>query len=321
MSTDTQMELFNLMKSKSKYPFQERVEDFLDTKKRSGLFSFFGSGKTFMSIRHLANLRMAGDDVFPCLILCPKSLITQWGNQIAEHSHFNCSLVQGTAKQKIIALHAPHAQIYICNHDVMRSPKIREQLLESKEHCRPGFKSVIVDESRAIQETRTQRYRWLRALCKKIPIRMILCGQPTYERPEELFGQMLFLDDGESLGTAYWKFRHKYFHPGPPWKPYDWTLKPGAAEAIAKQVSSNCIRIPKEEVMNELPPKVYNRVEFEMPTAVRKNYEELQEEFFTELPSGHVIDTQWAVVRSTKMHQLCQGFIYKDVDHSLKQRN
>ena len=124
---------------------------------------------------------------------------------------------------------------------------------------------------------------------------------------------MLFLDDGAALGTSFWSFRHKYFQPGPPWAPYEWTLKKRAGEAIAKRINHICIQVSKKEILSELPPKRHLVVKLDMPTRTRKMYDELKKEFATTLPSGIRIETQWAMVRAAKMHQLCQGFIYDGV--------
>lgn len=311
------------MLSQPLYPYQTRVSEFAKDKPRVGIFVAYGGGKTYLSLKWLEDLQTSGQDVLPCLVLTTKSLIYQWGEQITEHSNFTYSLVEGSAKQKQEAL-KKDVELYVANYDLLRSSKILamtgigHRTWESKNKVQHAFKAttttrfrtVIVDESTALKEARTQRFKSLYAFCSRLPNRTILTGKPILEKPEEIFAQMLFLDDGVTFGKAFWYFRDKYFSPGPPWAPYDWTLKPFAEQQIAIQLNRSCIHIPEEEVAKELPPKRYIKVFFQLSESVRERYKQLKRDFSMELLEGGTYDTQWAVTRSQKMHQLCQGLFY-----------
>lgn len=333
------------MKSSALYPYHTRVSEFVKDKPRAGIFVGFGGGKTYLSLKWLEDMctkygyhcvRQAG--VLPALVLVMGSLIDQWGKEIEKHSDFTYVLVKGSAEKRVNALKVEGADIYVVNYDIFRSPPVLKLfgMTHTVETTHDGkirhyfrgpkstrFNTVIVDESTMLKEARTQRFKSLRVPCQHIPYRTILTGKPILEKPEELWGQMLFLDDGETLGKSFWKFRDTYFSPGPPWDPYAWELKPGAEQAIAAKLNCLCIRVPEEEVEAELPPKRYVKVHFEMPPSVRKRYEQLRKEFCMELLEGGTYDTMWAVTRSQKMHQLCQGIFYKEGDeyelhHTLK---
>jgi SNF2 family DNA or RNA helicase len=247
----------------------------------------------------------AGEVMFPALVLSPKTVIPHWVSEIEKHSTFLGVPVQGTSARRVQCL-GEKGDIYVVNYDAVRSPPVYEAL------SRMTFKTVIADESTLLKEARTQRWKLLQKLLKDVPHKAILTGKPIVEAPEEIFAQALFLDGGEMLGSSFWKFRWAYFMPPPPWKPYDWVLRPGSHEAIAERLKANCILIPKEVILKELPPKVYETIELEMPKATRKMYEELRKDFQATLPSGIEFQTMWAMVRSQKLHQLCQGVFYKE---------
>lgn len=300
------------MKLPPLYPYQKRVSRFTNGKARVGLFIFYGSGKTYLSLKWLEQLHLAHKPIFPVLVLTMGSLVEQWGEEIKKHCDRKCILVTGNAQKRAKALES-YAEIYVLNYDAIRS----HNLLWILKHLH--FNTVIADESTMLKEARTFRYKTWRKLLKDTPFRMLLAGKPIIERPEDIWAQMLFLDHGQTLGANFWKFRAEYFDPGPPWSPYKWTLKLGAGKKIATQLNVKCIQIKKKEIKSQLPRKIYVPVYFEMPTTTRKVYKELKDEFATTLASGEQVSTKWAMVRAAKMHQLCQGFIYtatgwEDVD-------
>lgn len=321
------------MKSNALYSYHTRVSNFVQDKSRVGIFVSYGGGKTYLSLKWLEDIyryrcehHPAAASPFPVLVLTLKTVIPQWGDEIEQHSNFTYSLVKGTAVQRLRAL-KPGADIYVTSYDFLRSPSMLKafSMSHTKELTHDGkvrhyfkgpkdtwFGGVIVDESTLLKEARTQRFKSLRVPCQYIPYRAILTGKPILEKPEEIFAQMLFLDGGETFGKSFWHFRNTYFSPGPPWDPYTWELKPYAEQKIAAKLNRLCIRISEEEVQKDLPPKRYIRVKFKMPKSLRVMYNQLKKEFCADLPGGEQYSTKWAVGRSQKMHQLCQGIFYTD---------
>lgn len=293
------------MKTSPLYPFQTRVDEFTKDKPQVGMFVFYGGGKTYMSLKWLEQLYLTNKHIFPVLVLTMKSLIAQWGFEIEKHCCRKYVLLEGNAEKRAKALRIP-AEIYVLNYDIVRAPSLLKVLKQIH------FNTVIADESTMLKEARTFRFKMWRKLLRSTTFRMLLAGKPITEDPKDIWAQMLFLDHGQTLGANFWQFRAKYFDPGPPWDPYKWTLKLDAGKNIATLLNTKCIQIKKEEVGGQLPPKVFIPVYFEMPEATRRVYRELKKEFATELASGTEVSTKWAMVRASKMHQLCQGFIYTD---------
>ncbi len=291
------------MKSLPLYPYMERVDKFTKDKPQIGMFVFYGGGKTYMSLKWLERLYLAHKPIFPVLVLTMGTLVSQWGDEIEKHCSRKYILIEGNTKKRIKASQM-HAEIYVVNYDAVRSPTLLQVLR------RMHFKTVIADESVMLKEARTARFKTWRKLLKDTPFRALLTAKPILERPEDVWAQMLFLDEGQTLGTSFWKFRDTYFHPGPPWDPYKWELKEDAGKEIAQLMNRKCIQIKKEEIADQLPPKIYNTVEFNMPKETRKLYVQLKEEFAVTYPSGERYETQWAMAKASKLHQLSQGFIY-----------
>jgi len=290
------------MKSLPLYPFQEKINSFCATKNRVGIFTFYGSGKTYLSLQWLEN-RSKTEKMFPVLVFTLKSLVPQWVNQIQLHSSYTVRSVTGTAKQRLAQLQK-EAEIYVINYDAIRSKPLLKFLQQAT------FNTIIADESTALKEARTKRSSLIIKLFKTVLYKALLSGKPITEDPIEIWSQMLFLDNGASFGSSFWKFRHTYFTPGPPWRPYDWDLKIGANKAIGKILSKRCIYLRKEDILHELPLKHYNRIHFKMPSVLKKIYTDFKRNFQVKLPSGKILQTKWAMVKGGKLHQICNGFVY-----------
>lgn len=293
------------MLSKPIYPFQETVREYASERRWVGLGSFYGSGKTYLSLQWLADMEASGIEIFPCLILTQLSLLTQWGEQIEEHTDSDYCRISGSSPIRVKKLQV-RAPIYILNYDAIRNKRLRAQL--NKIH----FKSFIIDESSYFKNARIQRFKYWRTYLHNVAHRCLLAGKPITETNVEIWAQQLLLDKGEAFGTAFWKFRYEHFAPGPPWKPYDWELRPGADKLISKKMERRWIIIPKDVVREQLPRKNYIPIKLAMPDKVRKIYKQLLKDFEVDLPSGKHFDTQWAVVKSQKLHQITQGFMYLD---------
>ncbi len=281
------------------YDYQAKVDAFAAGRSRVGLFVPYGGGKTYNAFQWLHTL----DKPFPCLILCQKSAREQLGTELEKFTDLSYRVVMGTKEQRAEAL-APGADVYILNYDAWRSKYVYPVMLKGE------WRTLIADESTMLKEQRTQRFAALHKLAKATLQRALLSGRPTTEAPEELYSQMLFLNDGETFGRSFWRYRYTYFKEPPPWAPYKWKLKIGAARQIANRMNKYCIRIPEEVVEAELPPKHFIPVHFKMEPRTQRIYSEFKEEFRVELPSGRMLDTKWALEKETKLHEICNGFTY-----------
>ena len=288
------------MKLAARHLYQEKVAKAIEGRVRVGILVYYGGGKTYLALRWLEGIGR-----FPCLVLCPKSAITQWGSEIEKFTSFTYSCVEGSTEKREKAL-LTDAQIYIANYDAIRSGLIFATMQQKL------FRTVIADESTMLKEARTLRFRRLYSFCRYVPCRTILTGRIVTERPEELFAQLLFLDDGETFGRSYWKFRFTYFDEPPPWNPYKWRLKIGASQVLAKKLSDKCIVVPEETVAAQLPPTQHVRVHFELTPKERSDYNQLKEEFALDFPDGARYETMWVLARGAKLHQLASGFIYRE---------
>jgi hypothetical protein len=68
-------------------------------------------------------------------------------------------------------------------------------------------------------------------------------------------------------------------------------------------------RLTKEDAGVELPPKLYSRLLFDLPTEQRRVYDQLRKEFMVELESGALITAPLALVRILRLQQIACGYL------------
>ena len=68
-------------------------------------------------------------------------------------------------------------------------------------------------------------------------------------------------------------------------------------------------RLTKEDAGVELPPKLYSRLLFDLPTEQRRVYDRLREEYMVELESGALITAPLALVRILRLQQIACGYL------------
>lgn len=68
-------------------------------------------------------------------------------------------------------------------------------------------------------------------------------------------------------------------------------------------------RLTKEDAGVELPPKLYSRLLFDLPTEQRRIYDQLRKEYMVELDSGVLVTTPLAIVRVLRLQQIACGYL------------
>lgn len=119
---------------------------------------------------------------------------------------------------------------------------------------------------------------------------------------EDLFGEMLMLDEGAALGRYVTHFRTNYFQPA-----FDGSLElqPGAARRIEQRIAPYCYRL----AYTELPPLQDEVIEIELAPAERAKYEQLKKKMILQLGATTITAANSAVVYG-KLKQLANGAIY-----------
>ena len=90
------------------------------------------------------------------------------------------------------------------HYEVMQSEKGRMRLFAKTRRL-----GVILDESQRIKNPKSRAAAALHALSPLLARRVIMTGTPVANRPYDLWSQIFFLDEGESLGDSFTAFKSR----------------------------------------------------------------------------------------------------------------
>jgi SWI/SNF-related matrix-associated actin-dependent regulator 1 of chromatin subfamily A len=204
------------------YPYQKAGIKYGTTKKRVLFADEMGLGKTVQAIACVLH-----ENAFPCIVICPKSVVYNWKKEWTKFTHITAS-VYGEYSNK--------ADVIICSYNNAK------KMLKAK-HM---FKSIIVDESHYIKDEKTQRYKIVKELSENKEYRYLLTGTPVINQPAELIPQLYVL--GYLKAETKPKFLSRYVGPKNTGKNLD--------ELQMKLRSTCMVRRMKIDVQKELPEKI-----------------------------------------------------------------
>lgn len=210
---------------------------------KAGVSYAIKTGKTFIgddvglgkTVQALAAVSVK--NTFPCLIVCPKAVKLNWRNEIRRWTDNSFMLLNG---KSIIG----SEDFVIINYDILN--KHQDSLIAH------GFKSIILDESHFIKNSKAQRSKIVMEIGKKIDMKICLTGTAVMNRPIELVNQLIFLDKINEFG-GFWSFV-KTFCDAHQTK-YGWDMNGSSnLDQLSKMLRSTCyIRREKRDVAPELP--------------------------------------------------------------------
>jgi SNF2 family DNA or RNA helicase len=163
------------------------------------------------------------------------------------------------------------------------------------------FNYVFLDESQAIKNPQSQRYKAARLLQSRN--RVVLTGTPVENNTFDIYGQLSFACPG-LLGSRHY-FKDTYALPIDQFQDYR------RAEELQKKIKPFILRRTKKEVATELPDKTEMIIYCEMSEEQRKVYNACEKElrdFIASKNEDEITTSNMHVLTGlTKLRQLCDA--------------
>ncbi|XP_045911465.1 DNA annealing helicase and endonuclease ZRANB3 [Micropterus dolomieu] len=245
-------------------PFQrEGVEFALSKNGRCMIADEMGLGKTVQAIAVAYAFRQE----WPLLVVVPSSLKYPWIEElerwIPELQPGDINLVENKSHTMGIS----SSKVTVLGYGLLTTDA--RPLVEAL--SRQRFAVVVVDESHYLKSRNTARTKILAPLIQSAKRAILLTGTPALGRPEELFMQIDALYP-KMCGTwtdyakKYCNAHYRYFGPRRQWD----CRGASNLEELHKRLSQIMIRRLKAEVLTQLPPKIRQRIPFDLPKEAAK---------------------------------------------------
>ncbi|XP_051908256.1 DNA annealing helicase and endonuclease ZRANB3 isoform X1 [Hippocampus zosterae] len=245
-------------------PFQrEGVQFALSKNGRCMIADEMGLGKTVQAIAVAYAFRKE----WPLLVVVPSSLKYPWIEElerwIPELQPGDINLVENKSDTMGIS----SSKVTVLGYGLLTTDA--RTLMEAL--TRRGFSVVVVDESHYLKSRNAARTKLLVPLIQSAKRAILLTGTPALGCPEELFMQIDALYP-KMFGTwtdyakKYCNAHYRYFGPRRQWD----CRGASNLEELHQRLSQIMIRRLKAQVLSQLPPKIRQRIPFDLPKEAAK---------------------------------------------------
>lgn len=263
---------FNYSPKTKPFPHQVEAIEYITNRTNVPLFDEQGLGKTKIVIEALCN-NMEQRIIDGALIICKKTLIGTWKDEIETHSHLKYIVLRGSANEKGLKFMG-YSPFYIINYE-----SVIGEVERLKMFLKIRKMAIVLDESHKIKSPdakTTEAILELKDLAKK---RIIISGTPIANKPLDLWTQFYFLDNGTLLGSDYNEFKKTY---SIDLKNDDLPEQKEKFNKLREIVLSNSIRRLKKDVL-ELPEKIYIDKYVQLDGQQKRIYDILKGELYIEI--------------------------------------
>ncbi len=302
-------------------PYQLDAAKFLVQNGSAGLFLDPGLRKTSIMLAAFKVLRKRGFAKAMVVVAPPQVCAITWAEEVAKWADFeHLKVVNLTGPRKDALLDAG-ADIYMlsfaqvpwffqCEKTVSEKTKKVRVELGYDNLRRTGANVLCIDEISKARNTNSLTFKVLKEAREKFDRIYGMTGTFAPKSLMDLYGIMYLIDGGYSLGAYITHYRREYFYPTG-YGGFTYELKDDGFERIMKAIERFTYRLdPKDYI--KLPELVENVVKVELPPDARKAYDEIEDDFFTELDEVGIMALNGGVAHG-KCKQIASGGLYDAV--------
>jgi SNF2 family DNA or RNA helicase len=227
------------------FPYQAQGIAFLAGREAALLGDEMGLGKTMQTIVAIRMLLGSGI-TRRVLLVCPKSLVTNWTREFrAWAADVTPLVIEGSTRRRHALWELPQIPVKIVNYELLQrdADYVTEVNLE--------FDLVVLDEAQRIKNEQSQTARAARSLRRRRS--WALTGTPLENRPEDLISIFSFIDPGLIDGTP-------------------------SLSQLRDVTQPHILRRLKEQVLDQLPPKIVRDAHVDLSPAQRTTYDAAEQD-------------------------------------------
>ena len=222
-------------------------------------------------------------DLKSVLVICPKSLISEWEYQIE----------QWLGKEWL-------DRFVILNYEKIRSYITTNTINEY------DWDLICFDECHKLKNYKAKQTKGALEITKNGSRVILMSGTPMVAGPQDLFPLLKIID--RKTFSSYTAFVQRYCVivqlPKPPFPRIIVGARQETKEELSNILSRYMIRREKKDVL-DLPPKLYRTIPVELEPSQLAKYKQMEEELFVMLDNGEQIYAPAVTAQITRLRQIC----------------
>ena len=255
------------------FPFQLEGVAFLYPRHAAVLADEMGLGKTMQAITALRLLLRAGE-VSRVLLVCPKPLVANWSREFMRWApEIPVVTIEGEQSRRHWQWRRSEMPVAIANYELL----LRDESVITAPGLR--FDLVILDESQRIKNRASRTSKVVQVISRKRS--WALTGTPVENCADDLVGIFEFVAPGLLSSD----------------------MRP---RRIGRAVSDHVLRRTKDQVLSDLPPKLFRDAELELTRRQRESYTLAEEQGLLRLNAlGHSVTIRHVLELILRLKQIC----------------
>jgi SNF2 family DNA or RNA helicase len=288
------------------------------------LLAQMGTGKTKIILDEAGALHLyKGLDGL--LVLCPKSLVLNWYNEIITHMSKEVDWrfaawrsTPNIKERKRLANVEEHEDrqlhILVMNVEALGAGSDKAEKLATKFLKAHTSVMIAVDESTFIKNPKAKRTKACLRLAQYSDYRRILSGTPFEQSPMDAWSQFQFLERGCLGYDTFTAFRARYaivrdMEVGI--KRFKIVVGYQNLEELRDSIAPYSTYLWKDDCL-DLPEKIYKTVYVPLTPEQRRAYASIEGDAMLELADGALATAPEMITRMLRMHQICTGHMKDD---------
>jgi len=273
------------------YDYQKQGVWYLTNVDRAILADDMGAGKSIQSIMTCELM-----DVNKVLIVVPNSLKYTWQGELCKWIESPGVIVieggRGKRKEQITKFHSSGTKYLIVNYATVRN---YPQLADYK------YDAIIFDEGHKLKNDDTQQTQASKKL--KADRLHILTGTPMLNKPDELWSLLNLLYPKHF--SSYWRFVYQYCDVEETHFGVDINgLNEDRTDDLIELLEPVMIRRKKEDILPELPDKVYHTRYIEMGDKQAKIYKQMEDDMWVMLDNQQTVAAPVLLAQLMRLRQI-----------------
>lgn len=236
------------------------------------------------------------------LVVSPLSTLERvWGDEIFRHFvDYRFAVLHGTRKQRLDLLANRDFDIYIINHDGLKTRGFVEAMAK-----RPDINVCVIDELAAFRNSGTDKWEALNTVVNKQCPRMVwgMTGTPMPNEPTDAWAQCRLITP-DTITPYFGKFRDMTMRKV---TTYKWVAKPDAVDIVAGMMQP-AIRYRRDECV-DLPPVMFEARDVALTAEQQKAYSQMMLKLRTEVDGGQITAANEGV-KMSRLVQIACGVVY-----------
>jgi hypothetical protein len=270
-----------------------------------------GLGKSLTVLTEFKALKMCGT-VERLVVICPNSFKGGWLSEISKHRTQLAAMIYESGRK---FTPSKAIDVLIINYEAVRTLNGIEAILKFTDWGKtPCY--LALDESIKLKNRNSRQAQSIVGKLRKGELKggftrifkvvRLLSGKPMTQGPHDLWAQMIAIG---AMSMSYYGFQARYCRLG------GWMDKQVVGvqneEELQEKLAQVSFQAKKKDWLKGLPPKVYSTRRYTLTGALKRHYDEMEEDFLTYLKSA-VVSVQIAVTKYEKLAQIQCGFIIKE---------